>query len=219
MAREALKRDSRRRAHRVEGDSMARDAREAEAEVAKAVQAVRAGQRDAYAVLVEQFQTPILTLAMMLMGNRQAAEELTEDVFVRAYENLPLYDLSRPMKPWLVKIAYRLVQDAGRRRAMESRRQRLAQQQAREVIGQPGLLEHLIADERARSLWEAMERLPLAERTAAFLYYREELTVEQVAQATDVSPGTVKTLLFRARGHLRTFLQKRGVADSDRGAP
>jgi RNA polymerase sigma factor (sigma-70 family) len=190
----------------------------AEPEITGAVQAVLAGHPDAYALIVKRFQSSVMTVAMMLMRDRQAAEELTQDAFVRAHRSLSSFDQSRPMKPWLMKIVYRLAQDAGRHRATEGRQQRWAEQQFRQVVHGPGPLEHLIADERARSLWQALEVLPMAERTAAILYYREGLSVEQVAQATEVSPGTVKTLLFRARGHLRTVLNQPAILGPDRGA-
>ena len=181
----------------------------AEEGVADAIKAVLNGRADDYEKIVRQFQNSIMTVAMMLMRNREAAEELTQDVFVRAYRSLSTFDCSRTMKPWLVTIAYRLAQDAGRQRAVQTRREHLARQRAQETAPGPGPLERLIADERARSLWQSLETLPMGERTAAVLYYREGLGVEQVAEAMEVSAGTVKTLLFRARDHLRGALHAR----------
>jgi RNA polymerase sigma-70 factor (ECF subfamily) len=61
----------------------------------------------------------------------------------------------------------------------------------------------LIADERGRRLWQAVSALPSGERTAVILYYRDELAVGDIARALGVTAGTIKTLLFRARRHLR----------------
>jgi RNA polymerase sigma-70 factor, ECF subfamily len=61
----------------------------------------------------------------------------------------------------------------------------------------------LITDERARQLWQAVARLSSGERTAVILHYRDEMAVRDIARALGVTSGTVKTLLFRARRHLR----------------
>lgn len=60
----------------------------------------------------------------------------------------------------------------------------------------------LIADE-GRRLWQAVSALPSGERTAVILYYRDEMAVRDIARAPGVTTGTIKTLLFRARRHLR----------------
>jgi RNA polymerase sigma-70 factor (ECF subfamily) len=124
----------------------------AEPQVVQAVEAVLAGQVDAYASIVRRFQDSIMTVAMGLLGDRQAAEELTQDAFVRAYERLRQFDPSRPMKAWLVKIAYCLAQDRWRGRAADSRHEQVAARQAppRSAEGDP--LESLITDERSGAL-------------------------------------------------------------------
>jgi RNA polymerase sigma-70 factor (ECF subfamily) len=63
-----------------------------------------------------------------------------------------------------------------------------------------------VAQDEGRRLWRLVARLPLGERTALVLHYRQELSVNEVAAALGVTTGTVKTLLFRARRHLRAAL-------------
>jgi RNA polymerase sigma-70 factor (ECF subfamily) len=64
----------------------------------------------------------------------------------------------------------------------------------------------MIADDRSRRVWQVVAALPSAERTAVLLYYREELPVSDIARTLGVTSGTIKTLLFRARRHLRERL-------------
>ena len=59
------------------------------------------------------------------------------------------------------------------------------------------------ADEENRHVWNAVSSLPSGERTAVTLYYRDEMPVSDIARALGVTAGTIKTLLFRARRHLR----------------
>ena len=62
----------------------------------------------------------------------------------------------------------------------------------------PKPADRLQVDEQSESLWQAVHDLPLGEQTAVVLYYRESMTIKDVARAMSVSPGTVKTHLFRA---------------------
>ena len=66
------------------------------------------------------------------------------------------------------------------------------------------------ASEQTDALWQAVCALPKAQRIAVVLYYREGLTIEEVAEMTEVSPGTVKTHLFRARAQIRDELAGKG---------
>jgi len=186
-----------------------------ECEIADAVRAVRAGDTQAYATIVKRFQEPLMTLCTALLRNRHAAEELAQDALVRAYERLDRFDVREPMKPWLFKIAYRLAQEGWRARSRETARQEAAATMRAENRDDSGPAERLFADERSEMLWQAVSELPMGERTAVLLYYRESLTVNEVAGAMGVSPGTVKTHLFRARSRIQACLRAREFDESD----
>ncbi len=171
---------------------------ELEPEILEAVRAVRAGNSQAYATIVTRFQGPILTLCAAILRDRQAAEELAQDVLVRAYLRLDTFDLRQPMKPWLVKIAYRLAQEKWRTHMRELARYKAAATMLQQNRGDGRPAESLLTAERSDLLWQAVYALPMAERTAVVLYYREEMSVKEVAAAMGISPGTVKTHLFRA---------------------
>jgi RNA polymerase sigma-70 factor (ECF subfamily) len=186
-----------------------------ERDIGEAVRAVRAGDTQAFATIVERFQRQVMTLCDAVLRDKQAAEELAQDVFVTAYQRLATFDVCRPMKPWLVKIAYRLAQQRWRNRVREAARQQKAVIAQRLDNLDPGPAEKVSVDERSEILWRAVSELPMAQRTAVILYYRENLTIPEVAEALDVSPGTVKTHLFRARSHIHESLQAKGFDEGD----
>jgi RNA polymerase sigma-70 factor (ECF subfamily) len=177
-----------------------------EREIAEAIRAVRAGDVQAYAAIVERFQGPLMTLCTAMLRDRQAAEELAQDTLVRAYERLDTFDASRPMKPWLFRIAHRLAQQGWRASRREQARRQAAAAAMDRHRGEPGPAEKLLAVERSERLWQAVSRLPMAQRTAVVLYYREDQTVQRVAEAMGISPGTVKTHLLRARSRIQAEL-------------
>ena len=167
---------------------------------------VRQGNRDAFGGLVRAYQSRLFGLVMMMVRDRAGAEEVTQDAFVRAFTHLAHYDERRPFYPWLASIAVRLAQNWLVVRGRTVRREGTALESAPEPGAEPGALSALVADERRRELWDAVASLSSGERTAVMLFYRDEMAVGDVARALGVTTGTIKTLLFRARRHLRERL-------------
>ncbi len=181
---------------RVDGDTRV---------VLHAVRAIRSGNVDAFARIVELYQRRLFALALMLTRQPTAAEELAQDALVRAFTHLEAYDERRPFYPWLATIAVRLSQNWLTERGKRQARQAGHDGSAAEVPAASTVdpLVSLIADEETRRLWRLVAALPSGERTAAMLYYRHEMSVGDIARALGVTGGTVKTLLFRARRRLR----------------
>lgn len=169
------------------------------------VQRVRAGDRDGFGELVSRYQARLFGLVLMMVRRRQAAEDVTQDTFVRAFTHLDQYDASRPLYPWLAAIAVRLAQNSLRDHARLAGRESISAQEQPRGIEAEGL-DEIVADERRHQLWTAVAALSSGERTVVLLHYRDEMTVGDIAQVLGVTCGTVKTLLFRARRHLRERL-------------
>jgi RNA polymerase sigma-70 factor (ECF subfamily) len=163
--------------------------------------AVRQGDRDAFDVLVHLYQRRLFGLALMMVRDAAAEEEIAQDAFVNAFTHLDFYDERRPFYPWLATIAVRRAQNWLRQHSRTAARERASLDSRSEHA--PGPLEELIADESERRLWRIVEAIPSGERTVVMLYYRQEMAVGDIAHALGVTSGTVKTLLFRARRRLR----------------
>ena len=171
------------------------------------VQRVRAGDVDAFGQIVKGYERRVFALAVMILRNREGADDVTQDAFVRAFERLDLYDVRRPFYPWLATITVRLSRNWLARHSPGARRETPIQPESSAYASAaPAALDVLAAEDEGRHLWRLVERLPLGERTAVVLHYRQELSVSEVASAIGVTAGTVKTLLFRARQHLRASL-------------
>ena len=181
--------------------------------VRSAVRAVRRGDHEGFAPLVKLYQTRLFGLTLMMVRDPSGAEEVTQDAFVRAFTRLDLFDDRRPFYPWLATIAVRLAQTWLRRHARVTTHEGSALGPEREPAATTtDPLGELINDERSRRLWRSVAALPSGERTAAFLYYRQEMKVSDIARALGVTSGTVKTLLFRARRRLRRTVNNAGGA-------
>ena len=170
---------------------------------------IESGDTEAYGAVVRTFEGRVTSFCTALLKDRTAAEELTQETFIRAYRHLGSYDPDRSFYPWLARIAFRLAQTY--RSRCRSGELPLTAELDR-PIGTIDPLEDLIRNEQSRALWQEVYDLPAGERAAVVLFYQQELSVRQVAEALGVTSGTIKTFLFRARRHLR-----RRLTGPDRG--
>jgi RNA polymerase sigma factor (sigma-70 family) len=174
------------------------------------VRRVRQGDRDAFGRIVVLFESRLMSLATMIVRDAAGAEEIVQDTFVRAYIHLERYDDQRALYPWLAKIAVRLSQN-WRVRAQRSRIDDSAKPENYPASANP--VQELSLDQDKRRLWSAVDALPKGERLSILLCYRQEMSIADAARALDVTNGTVKTWLFRARRKLRLELARPEVGD------
>ena len=183
------------------------------------VRGIRSGDREGMGWLVQKYQSRLFGLVLMMVREPADAEEVTQDAFVRAYQHLDRFDVTRSFYPWLAAIAVRLAQNRLQHRARIRRREGTAIESVAEPAISAAALNALIRDERSRDVWQAVAALPSGERTAVILYYRDEMSVGDVARALGVTAGTIKTLLFRARRHLRERVQTGAVLREETPTP
>ena len=178
-----------------------------------------AGSQAAYRSLVLRFERPIFSLIVRMVRHSQLAEDLTQDVFVKAFRALASYDHQRKLSSWLFKIAHNATID-------HLRKGRLSTVSLDPARGESPALVATIADERVESPEEARERKELAElleaaidelrstyREVLLLRHREELSYQEIADITGSSLGAVKTNLHRGRKELAEILRGQGLAD------
>jgi RNA polymerase sigma-70 factor (ECF subfamily) len=167
------------------------------------VVAVLGGDRDAFGQLVHRYQGRLFGLVLMMVRQPAAAEDVTQDAFVRAFIHLGQYDTTRPFYPWLAAVAVRRAQNWLRQHGAMVRREATALDDTVEPGADASALTTIISDEESRGLWRAVAALSSGQRTAVTLFYRDGLAVGDIAAALGVTTGTIKTLLFRARRQLR----------------
>jgi len=170
-----------------------------------------AGDRRAFAVLVERYAGPVFNLAYRLTHDRPEAENIAQETFLRVYQALPQSDWRRPFKPWLFTIAVNLCRDWARRRRMwtfSDLEDRAGDESGIEALPDEAPLpaDRLEEEELRQALQRAVDNLPPAYRAAVVLRYTEGLSYEQIATALDLPLNTVRTHLSRARQRLRAAL-------------
>ena len=172
------------------------------------VAAALAGERDAFAELVGRYQQVAFRAAYLIVRDGGAAEEATQDGFVRAYQSLRTFRLGEPFRPWLLRIVTNLALNQVRSR---SRRMGLFERvrDARPAGSEPAAEQTMLATEQQRLLWRAIRELPEDDRMVLYLRYFLELPEKEIAIVIGKAPGTVKSRLNRAGGRLRGVIEER----------
>jgi RNA polymerase sigma-70 factor (ECF subfamily) len=165
-----------------------------------------AGTRDGDAIawrsLVERYEDAVFRLAYLMLGNRQDAEDVAQDTFIRAYRNRSRFDTARPLRPWLLQICANLARNRRRSlgRYVRALRRQFAVQDPDDVVVAPG------EAEAATRLWHAVRRLRSGDREVLYLRYFLDLTLAETACAAGIAEGTVKSRTARALERLRLLI-------------
>jgi RNA polymerase sigma-70 factor (ECF subfamily) len=171
-----------------------------------------AGDQSACADLVSTHQRMVFGLALHLLGDRDEALDLSQEVFLRVFRTIASFRGQSALRTWI----YRIVINQARNRQRWWRRRRRAEQVSLdEHLEQFGDLESksdvlpdrlLASKETASRIWQALDRLPFDQRTALVLREVDGLRYEEIAFSLGVAVGTVKSRLTRARQALRAEL-------------
>ena len=172
------------------------------------------GSELAFRTLVERYQRPVFSLVLRMVRDHGIAEDVTQEVFVKAWMALSRYDPRRRFASWLFKIASNAAIDQLRRKKLPTTPLETSDADQSSILDR-------IEDERSESPDTLVKRRELSTaleaavaalrpeyRLVVLLRFREELPYKDIAEATGMPLGTVKTNLRRARREIEERLRK-----------
>ncbi len=167
---------------------------------ARALELVRSERRDeAIALLLPAFRRKVFGLAYSFLRDREAAEDVTQDVFIKVWRALPGFDGRASLSTWIYAIARNASLSALRARRPQSSLSDPEVMDAVEAIDPAPSADDIV--DRA-ALLRLVDQLPTKQRQVIMLFYMEEQSHEGVANMLAMPVGTVKTLLHRARARM-----------------
>ncbi|GAA4460888.1 RNA polymerase sigma factor [Nemorincola caseinilytica] len=174
------------------------------------IQAVLQGRQAAYAGLVERYRSYVFTLALRYVQDREVAEELAQDVFVKAYRNLASYRGESKFGTWLYTIVHTTCLSHMRKKGSNM----VLPGEEKMTVLQDGLHEDAPTtrqEQRSRQAYieQAISQLPEVDAQVLSLFYIGERSVEEVARITGMTTTNVKVRLFRARQKLREIIERK----------
>jgi len=171
------------------------------------IQRVLNGDRDAYAFLVDKYQSMVFTLALRISKNREEAEEISQDTFIKAYQSLKSYQGKAKFSSWLYRIVYNT--GISHLRKLDQGRITLDETNIPETLYTDSKRNHesLSRTEREKYLELALDSLEQDERIFIILYYYEERNLDEIAQIAGISKTNTKVKMFRARKKMLLVLE------------
>jgi RNA polymerase sigma-70 factor (ECF subfamily) len=169
------------------------------------VDRVKAGDSLAYAFLVDKYKNMAFTIALKVTGNREEAEDVAQEGFLKAYQQIGAFAGRSKFSTWLYTIVYRTAlnhRKSNRHHAFSLDAQ-ADRQPAAHTTPAP---EQLQAQQEQQYVKAAIDRLPPTEALLVTLYYLDENATREIAQITGLSLANIKIKLFRARKRLEKEL-------------
>ena len=171
------------------------------------VEKIRGGEIDCFAPLLERYSKQVFSLIVKIVGNREDAEELTQDVFVKAYSSLSTFRGDSSFSTWIYRIAYNIAISATRKKTPD-------------LIPVDEDVKYNVVDESEEPLMEdseinsrivylncAMTQLLPEEKAMITLFYNDGKSMEEIAIISGLTETNVKTKIFRIRKKLLVLIK------------
>src|SRR5436305_5793537 len=168
----------------------------------------RAGDREAFQLIFERYSRPVISFIYDMVGERELAEELMQETFVRAYRNLAALREDARLSTWLFGIAKNVARESLRSRQKLSRKVELDDESVKELRDEkPKPDDFLINKELNGVIRDALARLDEDKRMVFALKIFQQQSYEEIAAITGFSIAKLKTDLHRARTEMRRLIR------------
>ena len=180
------------------------------------VQRAQSDDKEAFEELVRRHQHRVFAVAGGILRRREDVEDISQQVFLKAYFSLKRFDQRAAFSTWLYKITVNECWDLLRKKKVRPLiyESDMSEEQARQVLaseekeaGGPDISDHLAARQRVEHLLEGLEE---RDRLMLILKEVEGFAVQEIAEVLDLNANTVKVRLFRARRRVISQARKRG---------
>jgi RNA polymerase sigma-70 factor (ECF subfamily) len=163
---------------------------------------VLSGDVVAYASLVAKHKNLVFSIVIKIVNNREDAEEISQDVFLKAYQSLNTFERKSKFSTWLYRIAYNAAISKTRKKKVEmvAIEEKFITNYSTDEIGRS--MNELEKDDRQQILEKALLRLPEEDNLLITLFYKNENSVEDIGDITGLSVSNVKVRLHRIRKKL-----------------
>ena len=179
----------------------------------EAIRRMKNGEIGGLEILVNRYQVKAVRAAFLVVYDKALAEDIVQETFIRLYQRIHHFDETRPVEPYLMRSVVNAALNTTRRDGKSI-----------SLDADPALLESLLEGaisvetqvefaQRSREILQALSKLPPRQRAVVVQRYYLEMSEQEMAQALDAAPGTVKWLLNAARSRLRDLLNSERSAE------
>lgn len=166
------------------------------------------GDTSAYSALVDRHKQMVFTIVVKVLRNREDAEEVAQDVFVKAFEALSTFKAKAKFSTWLYRIAYNSAISRSRKKKPEFTAidEEMIDNYTIDTVSRS--VNELSKNEQIAALNSLMEKLPEEENLLLTLFYKKEKSIDEISEITGYSASNVKVKLYRIRKRMYDELKR-----------
>ena len=171
------------------------------------IKLVLKGDSSSFSYFVDTYQDMALTIAFRLVGNKQEAEDVVQNAFVKAYYNMHTYRASSKFSTWFYRIVYNTAITAYNKHKINSENYNLDSNVVDSKVSASNSMLELEEKEQKEMVESAVQQLPKMEAVIVSFYYLEDYSINEIAEIMSLTKSNVKIKLFRARKKLQDILK------------
>ena len=166
------------------------------------------GDTNAFAYLVDNYKNMVFSLAFKMTKNREEAEEISQDTFIKAFKNLHKFKGDSKFSTWLYRIAYHACLDAIKKNKNHNNSVEINEITYNQIKSVDDILQGIERKERAKVMNDCLLKMPEEERSILWMFYFDELSLKEIIEVTNLSEANLKVKLYRARKGLLAIVEE-----------
>ena len=168
-----------------------------------------AGDTNAFTLLVNRYKDLVFTLALRMLKNREEAEEVSQDTFIKTYRSLHKFKGDSKFSTWIYKVAYNSCLDQIKKNKKYLNDVEINEFTEHQVKTIDNAFDALVEEERNQLIQDCLHLLPSEDGFLLTLYYFEEQSLDEIANIVGLTANNVKVKIFRSRKKLAGILKDR----------
>ena len=166
------------------------------------------GDTNAFSVVVDNYKDMVFTLALRMLKNREEAEEVSQDTFIKVFKSLNKFKGNSKFSTWIYRVAYNTCLDRLKRIKREYNVVAIDEFTEHQIKTLDNALDQMEVQEHKDNIQKCLQLLPSDDSFLLTLYYFEDQSLEEISQVVGLTANNVKVKLFRSRKKLTSILKE-----------
>ena len=167
------------------------------------------GNTNAFNILVDRYKDLVYSLALKMVKNREEAEEVAQDTFIKVFKSLSKFKGDSKFSTWIYKVTYNTCLDRLKKQKREQQVVSIDEFNTNQIKSIDNALDKMENEEREKAIQDCIQLLPADDAFLLTLFYFEDQSLEEIAKVIGLTANNVKVKLFRSRKKLTSILKEK----------
>ncbi|MFK7781423.1 RNA polymerase sigma factor [Psychroserpens sp.] len=165
------------------------------------------GDTNSFAILVDRYKDLVFTLTLRMLKNREEAEEVAQDTFIKAYKSLDRFKGDSKFSTWIYRVAYNSCLDRIKKNKKHLNNVEINEFTEHQVISIDNALDKMEVEEQKEAIQRCIGKLSSEDSFLLTLYYFDDLSLDEISKIIGITTNSIKVKLFRCRKKLAAILK------------